>query len=180
MRFYLPKSISIRLGDILKLLEKEIKRMIWRKNILPATTQRVAVYADPDISDKIRTYTKDNLVSLQDADEEELSRRIQTLNAEWDTERFMEAEAAVCIMGCSLLGISKSKFWSFLTLISGAVLLQYALLGWCPSMPAKRKLGLRTAEEISQEKIVLKMLRKDFDHIKANDVEALLKAAEKQ
>ncbi|HML35917.1 MAG TPA: DUF2892 domain-containing protein [Bacillota bacterium] len=154
--------------------------MIWSKNILPATTQRVAAYTDPDINDKIRTYTKDSLASMQDADEEELSRRIQTLNAEWDTERFMEAEAAVCIMGCSLLGISRNKFWSFLTLISGIALLQYALLGWCPAMPVKRKLGLRTAEEINQEKIVLKMLRKDFDHIKTKDAGALLKAAEKQ
>jgi hypothetical protein len=83
-------------------------------------------------------------------------------------------------MGCSLFGIAKNKYWSFLTLIAGTFLLQHALLGWCPSAPLMRKLGIRTAEEISQEKMVLKMLRKDFAHVKPNDAKDLLKAAEKQ
>jgi len=154
--------------------------MIWMKNILPATTQRVATYTNPDINKMIRSNTLENLMCLEDANEEELTRRIRMLNSEWDTERFVEAKAAVCVMGCSLFGIAKSKYWSFLTLIAATFLLQHALLGWCPSAPVMRKLGIRTAEEINQEKIVLKTLRKDFAHVKLNDAEDLLKAAEKQ
>lgn len=154
--------------------------MIWMKNILPATTQRVATYTSPDINEMIRSNTLENLICLKDADQEELTRRIRKLNYEWDAERFVEAKAAVCVMGCSLFGISKSKYWSFLTLIAGTFLLQHALLGWCPSAPVMRKMGIRTAEEINQEKIVLKTLRKDFAHVKSNDVGDLLKAAEKQ
>lgn len=154
--------------------------MIWMKNILPATAHRVATYTDPEVNEMIRNNTLENLKCLEDGEEQEISRRIQALNSEWDTERFEEAKAAVCIMGCSLFGLAKHKFWSLLTLIAGTFLLQHALLGWCPSTPCVRKMGVRTPEEICQEKMVLKMLRKDFAHVKPNDAEELLKAAEKQ
>ncbi len=154
--------------------------MIWMKNVLPATTQRVETYTNPGVNEMIRTATLDNLMCLEDADEEELSRRINALNAEWDTDRFIEAKAAMCVMGCSLFGMGKHKFWSFVSLVTATFLLQHALLGWCPSAPIMRKMGIRTAEEISREKFVLKMLRKDFAHAKGNDAEELLKAAEKQ
>lgn len=154
--------------------------MIWMKNVLPSTTKRVADYTSPDVNEMIRSNTLENLLCMEDAEEQELTRRIHKLNAEWDTERFVEAKAAMCVMGCSLFGMAKSKYWSFLTLIAGTFLLQHALLGWCPSAPVIRKMGIRTAEEIHQEKMVLKMLRKDFAHVKQNDTEELLKAAEKQ
>lgn len=154
--------------------------MIWMKNVLPSTTNRVATYTNPDVNEMIRNNTIDNLACLEEADEEELSRRIQKLNNEWDMERFVEARAAVCVMGSSLFGISKNRYWSFLTLIAGTFLLQHALIGWCPTAPIMRKMGIRTAEEINQEKMVLKVLRKDFGHVKTNDAEELLKAAEKQ
>ncbi len=154
--------------------------MIWMKNVLPSTTERVATYTNPEINEMIRKNTLENLTRLEEAEEEELTRRIRQLNSEWDTERFVEAKAAVCVMGCSLFGIAKNKYWSFLTLITGTFLLQHALLGWCPTAPVMRKMGIRTAEEISQEKSVLKMLRKDFAHAKSNAPEDLLKTAEKQ
>lgn len=160
--------------------KKEIKHMIWMKNVLPATTQRVAAYTNPDVNKMIRSNTLENLTCLEDGEEAEISKRIRKLNSEWDTERFEEAKAAVCVMGCSLFGIAKNKYWSFLTLIAATFLLQHALLGWCPSTPVIRKMGIRTSEEISREKMVLKMFRKDFAHVKTNDAEELLKAAEKQ
>jgi hypothetical protein len=149
------------------------------KNILPATSQRVAAYTSPGVNETIRSSTIENLKCLENAEEGELSRRIQSLNAEWDIERFEEASAASCVIGLSLLGMSKRKFWSLLTLLAGTFLLQHALLGWCPTAPAMRKMGIRTAEEISQEKTVLKLRRGDFSQVKANDTEGLLKAAEK-
>ncbi len=154
--------------------------MIWMKNILPSTTQRVATYTNPDVNEMIRNNTIDNLASLEDAEEEALTRRIQNLNNEWDMERFVEARAALCVMTTSLFGLSKNKYWSFLTMVAGTFLLQHALIGWCPTAPIMRKMGIRTAEEINQEKMALKMLRKDFAHVKAKDAEELLQAVEKQ
>lgn len=50
-------------------------------------------------------------------------------------------------------------------LLSGTVcgfLLQHALQGWCPPLPAIRALGVRTKEEIDSERYALKVARGDF------------------
>ena len=153
--------------------------MICMKNVLPSTTHRVATYTNPEMNEMIRKNTLETLASFEDAGDSEISKRIQKLNSEWDVERVVEAKAAMCVMGCSLFGISKNKYWSFLSLIAGTFLLQHALLGWCPSAPVIRKMGVRTAEEINQEKIALKVMRKDFAHVKHNDAESVFEAVEK-
>jgi len=154
--------------------------MRWMKNVLPPTSKRVAIYTNPDVNEMIRNNTIENLMDYEDADVEEITRRIHDLNAEWDIERFTEAKAAASIMCVSMMGLSKHKCWSCIGLITGVFLMQHALVGWCPSVPVMRKMGIRTEEEINQEKMVLKALRKDFTHVKSNDVEDLLKTVEKQ
>ena len=154
--------------------------MIWMKNILPPTTKRVAIYTNPEVNEMIRNNTIENLMPYEDADVEEITRRIHSLNAEWDIERYTEAKAAAAIMSVSMFGLSKHKCWSCVGLITGVFLMQHALLGWCPSAPIMRKMGIRTTEEINQEKMVLKALRKDFSHVKSHDIEDLLKIVEKQ
>lgn len=154
--------------------------MLWMKNKLPPTTQRVAAHTCPEVNEMIRSSTLENLARMEDAGEPELSARIEELNKEWDMDRFTEAKAALCFMGCSLLVASKSKGWSLLSMISAGFLLHYALFGWCPSAPVMRRMGIRTAEEISQEKFVLKALRRDFSNVKPVGTEKLMEAAEKQ
>ena len=75
------------------------------KNILPATAYRVASYTNPEVNEMIRGSTLDSLKGMENAEAAELSRRIQALNAEWDMERFVETEAAMCTIICSLLGM---------------------------------------------------------------------------
>ena len=41
-------------------------------------------------------------------------------------------------------------------------MLQHALQGWCPPLPVLRRMGVRTAAEIHQEIIALRILRGDF------------------
>jgi hypothetical protein len=43
--------------------------MIWMKNVLPATTQRVAAYTSPEINHMIRSSTLENLMCMEDAEE---------------------------------------------------------------------------------------------------------------
>lgn len=152
--------------------------MVHTRNILPATAHRIAANTNAEINKMIRDTTLEILANQKD-DEAELSRRIQGLNAEWDMERFVETKASICIMLFSLFGMKKHKFWCFLSLLGGTFLLSHALLGWCPTDTCMRRLGVRTADEIHQEKTVLKMMRKDFDNVKAGDAESLLEAAEK-
>jgi len=40
-----------------------------------------------------------------------------------------------------------------------AFLLQHAVQGWCPPLPVFRRLGVRTADEINDERVALKAVR---------------------
>ena len=98
---------------------------------------------------------------------------------EWDTERIIEVYSAVSIVLSSYLGIKTGRSWFYVTLIVGLCLLTHALQGWCPILPFIRKKGIRTEHEIYNEKIALKILRKDFEK-NFSTVEELLDMVEKQ
>ena len=108
-----------------------------------------------------------------------MSDKIEKLNHEWDTERFLETNAASVVLLCSIIGYKKRKCGLFL--LTGAIgffLLQHALQGWCPPLPVIRKMGVRTAEEINSEKMVYKKIRGDFLQ-DIDDANSLLEMAEK-
>jgi hypothetical protein len=95
---------------------------------------------------------------------EQINARLEELDAEWDVERVVAANAA----GLSLFGIlmgRRRRRWLVLPFAAAGFLLQYAIRGWCPSVPILRKLGLRTAREINDERHALRILRGDFDDI---------------
>ena len=50
--------------------------------------------------------------------------------------------------------------------------------GWCPPLPVIRRLGIRTPEEISNEKTAIKYLRGDFI-FKSDDPEEILENMKK-
>lgn len=58
------------------------------------------------------------------------------------------------------------KFFALPALVAG-FLLQHALQGWRPPAPLFRRLGIRTAGEIAEERDALKALRGDFDRLPA-------------
>lgn len=148
--------------------------------ILPATTNRVALNTCKEINEQIREKTLHCLSSEEDRSESALSEKVKTLNKEWDTERVIETGAASMVLAASVMGYLKSScrcFW--ITGAVGCFLLQHALQGWCPTLPIIRKCGVRTAEEISNEKTVLKLLRGDFVN-QTDQVDELLSLAEKQ
>lgn len=101
------------------------------------------------------------------------------MNLEWDTERVLEANAAVLILLSSILGLKTSRCWFLLTGIVGGFLLQHALQGWCPPVPIARKWGIRTEDEINAEKTVLKWIRGDFTEDNSS-IDDMLEIAEKQ
>jgi len=159
----------------LKYIKKGVNKL--PKEILPPTFKRVSVHTKPDINAGIRFRTMERLENYQD-EPFMISQRLEELNYEWDTERFLEANAASIVILSTILGLTKSKYWFFLSGAVGMFLLQHALQGWCPPIPLIRRWGIRTAEEIHNEKIVLKMLRGDFKE-EAGDISAMLTIAEK-
>lgn len=147
--------------------------------MLPPTTQRVFLRTDPLCNAEIRKKTIKNLNIYKNCDKDEITDRIRALNLEWDTERVLEVNAGALLVLSSYLGIKTSRCWFFVTGIVGIFVLQHALQGWCPLLPFIRKMGVRTENEINDERTALKLLRKDFAK-EYSTVEELLNIIEKQ
>lgn len=150
-----------------------------RKNLFPPTAQRVFLRTDPKINAEIKNQTIRNLNIFKKGNVEEITERIQKLNVEWDTERVLEVNASLLVLLSSYLGVKTGRIWFLLTGFAGGFMLQHALQGWCPPLPLIRKWGVRTSDEISAEKITLKVMRGDFKK-EFTEVTDLLNEAEKQ
>ena len=150
-----------------------------KNNIFPQTTKKSAMHTCNNVNQYIRNKTVCCLDKYLNSNEVLLSERIEKLDFEWDTERMLETNAASIILLCSILGFRKKEENYFvLSGIVGFFLLMHAIQGWCPPLPIIRKMGVRTAEEIFQEKFSLKQIRGDFSD-NVNEVEKLLENAEK-
>lgn len=117
------------------------------------------------------------------ADARELSARVEELEAEWDVERVLEANAStLALAGVLTVAAGHRKgLW-----LAGGVLgflLLHATSGWCPPLPVLRRMGVRTRGEIEREKFVLKYLRGDFEGLSLESARAepgrVLAAAER-
>lgn len=115
-----------------------------------------------DMNLMIAKKTANNIDKYKKADYYTLTKRLQELDKEWDTERVLETTAATVILTSALLGLYKNKKWFALTCAASLSLLQHAIQGWCPPLPLIRRAGVRTADEINEEKICLKHFRGDL------------------
>ena len=97
-----------------------------------------------------------------EADEHSITQRIHELQREWDVTRTLEANVGGIALAGLVLGILADRRFLILSFAASAVLLQQALLGRCPPLPLLRRLGIRTAAEIHQEILALRILRGDF------------------
>ncbi|QQS13619.1 MAG: DUF2892 domain-containing protein [Rhodospirillales bacterium] len=128
---------------------------------MPSTVERVARNTRDGANQRIRRRTAERLAHYI-AHTREIPRRLRELDAEWDIERVLEANAAsVTLAGVVLAGLDRR--WLALPALVAAFLFQHAAQGWCPPLPVLRELGFRTAREIEIERVALKLLRGDFD-----------------
>lgn len=151
------------------------------KNMLSSTSKRVSHSTNKFINLRIREETLNN-INDQRNEENKISDRIKQLDYEWDIERILEANAASIVFTSSIAGFMKSKNrWFLLTGSVGFFLFQHALQGWCPPVPILRRLGIRTENEIQNEKFTLKLLRGDFKQISSSTgTRHILSMVEKQ
>jgi hypothetical protein len=124
--------------------------------MLPTTFDRVPRNTAPEVNLRIRRQTLANLSRYRNDGPDEIRRRLDELDREWDIERAIEANAAVFALAGLALGAFVDRRFLLLPAAVGAFLLQHALQGWCPPVPVLRRLGFRTAREIFQERLVLK------------------------
>lgn len=92
----------------------------------------------------------------------EIDRRLDERDREWNVDRTLQANAATLARVGLALGAAVDRRWFLLPAAVASFLLQHALQGGCPPLPVLRRIGVRTAEEIAQERYALKALRGDF------------------
>jgi hypothetical protein len=138
-------------------------------SMLPATQDRVPQQTSDAVNERIRQATHDRVLRVARGGVERIDARLAELDREWDVERTLEANAATAsLVGLALGALVRPGFFVFSAVVAG-FLLQHALQGWCPPLPVFRRLGVRTAREIDDERHVLKLLRGDFASMQAAD-----------
>lgn len=133
--------------------------------MIPSTVARVPLHTSDAANERIRRETEQNIRRLRHAGPTAIQRRLEELDAEWDIERTLEANAATVSLIGTALGATVDRRWFALPGIVATFLLQHAVQGWCPPLPVFRRLGFRTAAEIDRERYALKALRGDFEQL---------------
>jgi hypothetical protein len=129
---------------------------------LSTTANRVTDNTAPTVNEKIDVRTQISIQKAYEGGLSSINRRLDKLDREWDVERCLETGAASLSLLGATLGTTVNRRWFALPAVVSGFLLQHALQGWCPPLPVLRRLGVRTADEINQERYALKALRGDF------------------
>ncbi|QDU24344.1 DUF2892 domain-containing protein [Urbifossiella limnaea] len=130
--------------------------------MLPSTSQRVPDQTAAHVNEAIRQRTRGSVERAAAGGVPAIDRRLAELDAEWDVERTLEANAATAAATGAALALLVDRRFAVLPLVVGGFLLQHALQGWCPPLPVFRRLGFRTPTEIDEERAALKALRGDY------------------
>jgi hypothetical protein len=126
--------------------------------------------ASPDAADRRIREDLEATVRHHAAQPERIPARLEELAAEWDVERTLITNASTLMLTGLVLGTFVDRRWLALPGVVGTFLLQHGLQGWCPPLPLFRLLGVRTKEEILEERYALRALQ--------GELEGLAEAAE--
>jgi hypothetical protein len=127
--------------------------------LITSTAARVARHTDHQINDRILRQTEASIAYYREHPQQ-IPRRLAELDQEWAIERALETGSSGLTLLGLVLAIGVSRKWLLLSLAVQGFFMQHAIQGWCPPLPALRRLGVRTADEINQERHALW----DFQH----------------
>lgn len=143
------------------------------------TRDRVTSATPAHVNDMIQRRTSQQIEKAAYGGRAAIEKRLQKLDEEWDIERCLEAGASSLVLTGTFLGTTVNRKWLALPAGVAGFLLQHALQGWCPPLSILRRLGVRTSDEINQERYALKALRGDFSgNIDISEVELEICPAE--
>ena len=129
----------------------------------PARPDRVRAHSDDSLNERIDEQTMQCLEQYASADREAIGRHIESLDREWDVERYLQSNAGIVSLSGIVLGAVVSPRFLLLPAAVFGFFFQHAAQGWCPPLPVFRRMGVRTRREINREKYALKALRGDFE-----------------
>ncbi|HEY1112497.1 MAG TPA: hypothetical protein VGE66_03015 [Chitinophagaceae bacterium] len=125
------------------------------------TNDRVRENTSRKALEKIDRITEENIHRYGSQDRAAIRERIEALNKEWDTERVLEVTSGINVLLGLALGLTVNRRWLILSAVSASFLVQHTLQGWCPPLPVIRSLGVRTKNEIEQERDALMEMLED-------------------
>jgi hypothetical protein len=134
-------------------------------HLIPDTAHRSERNTPNAINERIRRETEASIERTLAGGRSAIDARLRELDAEWDTERTLETLAASFTLTGLALGTTVHRNWLALSGVVAGFLLQHAIQGWCPPLPAIRALGVRTSSEIDRERFALKAARGDFEQV---------------
>src|SRR3954468_9898643 len=147
-------------------------------SIHAAKGDQVRAGTKPSVQEKIDQKIREQIIHFAAQPKEVITRRIFELENEWDIERVLEANAAGIGLASLLWGITVNKKCLAVTGTVLSFLLLHSIQGWCPPVPALRRMGVRTRREIDRELFALKVLRGDFQTVGLHNPDAALNAVE--
>ena len=129
---------------------------------------------------KIDRKIRENIFSYGSLGGEALSERIRKLDGEWDLDRCLEVGGSgIGLMGI-LMGVLNGRIWRVFTVAALVHLFLYGTRRQSPLAATLRRRGIRTRQEIDEEKFALKAMRGDFQGInppQGQEVENLAKVS---
>lgn len=125
------------------------------ESAIKLTNDRVRENTSKKALERIDRQTEENIHRYGSQDRAAIRERIEALNKEWDTERVLEITSGINVLLGLALGLTVNRRWLILSAVSSAFLVQHTLQGWCPPLPVIRSLGVRTKNEIEQERDAL-------------------------
>ena len=134
-------------------------------NRAEAPPDRVRAHSSGEQNHRIDVQTRQCLERHATSDREAMTRHLDTLDREWDVERYLQMNAGVVSLSGVVLGALVSRRFLVLPAAVFGFFFQHATQGWCPPLPVFRRMGVRTRREINCEKYALKALRGDFDNM---------------
>lgn len=140
--------------------------------MLATTARRVAENTSDQVNERIRRQTEYNVDLFRSASPQMITRRLAELDEEWDIERWVETMAPSLTLAGLFGGVFVNRKWLILSGVVQAFFLQHAIQGWCPPIPVLRRLGVRTLDEINQERYALKLLRGDFQEVTESSIDS--------
>lgn len=127
------------------------------------TAQRVELNTSEIIEQKFDQQLKNNISRYAHADRPAIDQRLRELDSEWNVERLIETEAPLMIGLGIALGIGLDRRWFTLSAMAAGMVILHSLQGWYPLLPIFRRLGIRSQNEIEQERNALRLLRGDYE-----------------
>ena len=120
----------------------------------PRNRDRIRDHTPTFVNDTIDTLTAASATRALSGGRDAIVARLKELEYEWDADRAVVLNFAIVGGLSSLLG-EKNQGWKMFFRTQQAFLLLHTVVGWCPPLSLFRRLGFRTWQEITSERMLL-------------------------